>query len=140
MRTLQLAVFLALAMANATPAHASCTGADPSIVSAAVVNVTSANGLNTYRVSGRVRNVGPVKQTSSVLQFVGIYENDVRRDVRSVPPLKPNGVFTFTYDYARSEAAGAGTTSLTLRLYFRHPVPPGREDCNLDNDSRTLEF
>ncbi len=109
-------------------------------MSAAVANVSSANGLNTYRITGRVRNGGRVKQSSDVLQFVGIYEDDMRRDVRSVPPLKPNGVFTFAYDYARSVAAGAGTTSLTLRLYFRHPVPPGREDCNLDNDSRTLEF
>lgn len=104
------------------------------------MGVRSENGLNIYHISGRVRNVGGAKQASNVLQFVGIYENDVRRDVRSIPPLKPDGVYTFTYDYSRSLSAGAGTTTLALRLYFRQSVPPRRQDCNLANDGRILEF
>lgn len=141
MNALTLAILLTLSLKpGEAQVGAVCTGADPAIVSAAVVGVTSADGLNTYHISGRVRNIGRVKQSSSVLQFVGIYEGDVRRDVRSIPPLGPNGTFTFTYDYQRSLGAGAGTTDLALRLYFRQPLPPGRQDCNLSNDNRLLQF
>ena len=137
----RLPIFLMLAWGlTTTPASAACTGADPSIASVAVKAVSSAGGLNVYHLQGRVVNVGRAKQASNVLQFVGIYEYGVRRDVRSIPPLKPGRSFTFTYDYLRSLDAGTGTTNLTFRLYMRQPVPAGRQDCNLDNDRYALRF
>lgn len=141
MRILRFPILLMLAWSLAVgPASAACAGADPAILSVAVTGVSSAGGLNVYHLSGRVVNVGRAKQASNVLQFVGIYEYGIRRDVRSIPPLKPGGSFTFTYDYMRSLDAGAGTTDLAFRLYMRQPVPPGRQDCNLANDRYALHF
>ncbi len=122
------------------PATAACAGADPAITSVAVQNMTTNGSMNVYHLKGRVLNIGRMKQASNVLQFVGIYEGDIRRDVRSVPPLKPGASFSFTYDYERGANAGTNTTDLVFRLYFRQPNPPGRQDCNLGNDRSTLQF
>jgi hypothetical protein len=136
-------VVFALAILTQTPtgiAAAACNGADPAIVFVAVKGIHAEGGMNVYHLGGRVTNVGHAKQASNVLQFVGIYEDDIRRDVRSIPPLKAGASFTFTYDYQRSIDAGDGTTDLAFRLDIRRPVPPGRQDCNLGNDQSAVQF
>lgn len=140
MRTLLVPIFLAVCSLAPGAAAAACNGADPAIVAVAVTKVSTNAGLNVYHLSGRVVNLGRAKQSSNVLQFVAIYEGDIRRDVRSIPPLKPGASFSFSYDYQRSANAGSGTTDLTFALSVRKPVPSGREDCNLANDRSQLEF
>ena len=140
MRRVLIPALIVLTQASMGVASAACNGADPAVMSVAVAGIRSDGGMNVYHLSGRVLNDGRTKQASNVLQFVAIYEDDIKRDVRSIPPLKPGGSFTFTYDYRRSIDAGAGTTDLIFRLDMRQPVPPGRQDCNLGNDRFALQF
>ncbi|GAC1499272.1 MAG: hypothetical protein NVS1B14_02690 [Vulcanimicrobiaceae bacterium] len=138
---LRFLIFVGLLWSLAiTGVSAACSGADPAIVSVVVQNRSTDGALNVFHIKGRVVNLGRAKQASNVLQFVGIYETDIRRDVRSVPPLKPGASFAFTYDYPRALTAGSGTTDLIFRLYFRQPNPPGRQDCDLGNDRSALQF
>ena len=137
------AIILALFVNVRVPfevAAAACVGADPAIASVALKGVHTDGGLNIYHFSGVVTNVGHAGQASNVLQFVGIYEDGIRRDVRSIPPLKAGASFPFVYDYQRSTDAGDGTTSLRFQLDTRKPVPPGGQDCNLGNDEAVVSF
>ena len=140
MKWVMILAIVVLAQSSVEVAAATCIGADPAIASVALKGVHTDGGLNVYHLSGVVTNVGHAGQASNVLQFVGIYEDGIRRDVRSIPPLKAGASFPFTYDYQRSTDAGDGTTSLTFQLDMRKPVPPGGQDCNLGNDQAVVPF
>jgi hypothetical protein len=131
---------LALVQASAPLARASCAGADPAIVSVAVSGVTSDGKVNRYLVKGNVVNVGRRKQASNVLQFVDIFQNDIKLDAKSIPPLKPRQSFTFSFVFQRSTDAGTGTSDLVFQLDMRNPSPAGSQNCDAANDRRTLTF
>jgi subtilase family serine protease len=134
---------LALTLISTGTASAACAGADPAITSVSVRTITAqggAGGVNHYNLTGTVVNVGSEAQASNVLQFVDIYSNGDKLDSRGVPPLKPGQSYTFSYTAVRSIDAGKGTGTLAFRLDVRQPSPPGRQDCNLNNDSFTLRF
>ena len=139
MRQLILGTLALVALAQ-TSAFAACTGADPAIVSAAVKGMTSDGRVNKYAVSIRVVNLGRLKQPSNLLQSVEIWQNDIKLDMKGLPPLRPGQSYTFTYIYQRSTDAGVGTSDLTLRLTMRQPSPPGNMDCNPNNDTTTVTF
>jgi hypothetical protein len=121
-------------------AAATCAGADPAIVSVVVANVTPAAGVDQYHVTGTVTNRGTAGQASNVLQFVDIYQQGVRLDAKSIPPLGPGRSATFDYVALRSTDAGKGTTTLNFRMRYRQPVPPGSADCDASNDAFSLTF
>jgi subtilase family serine protease len=139
MRTVILAAVL-LGQLAANGAAASCAGADPAIVSAKVQNVTSNGSVNHYTLVGRVTNLGTAKQASNVLQFVDIYQNGTRLEDRGVPPLAPGQSYTFSYDWQRASDAGTGTTTMYFRLRMTSPSPPGNQDCNPGNDTKSVTF
>jgi hypothetical protein len=134
------AALLLFAQTAAASASTACAGADPTIVSVAVKGVNSEGGLNRYKLSGTVVNVGRMAQASNVLQFVDIYEVGGKLDAKGIPPLKPGQSYTFSYVVSRSRDAGKGTTELAFQLDVRQPSPPGSQDCNADNDRFTLSF
>lgn len=139
---LRTAILAAIAFALPAPSLAAgtCAGADPAIVSVVVANVTPAGGVDQYHLTGTVTNRGTAGQASNVLQFVDIYQQDVRLDAKSIPPLGPGQSANFDYVALRSSDAGKGTTTLNFRLRFRQPVPPGAADCDAANDTFSLNF
>ena len=116
-----LVTLLALAF-TATAASAACNGADPSIASVAVSNVTSTGGLNHYHVRGTVTNIGSQAQPSNTLQFVNIYENGQKLDDKGIPPLAPGQSYQFEYVSDRSVQAGVGSSKLVFRLDVEQPA------------------
>ena len=139
MRHMVLATLALVALAQ-TPAFAACAGADPAIVSASARNMTSDGQVNRYAVNVRVTNLGRRNQPSNLLQSVEIWQNDIKLDVKGLPPLRAGQSTSFTYIYQRSSDAGAGTSDLTLKLTMRKPSPPGKMDCNPNNDTATVTF
>jgi len=121
------------------PLLLACHGADPA-VRAVQTGMSADGGINHYMISISVTNRGHKKQASNVLQFVDIFENDIKRDTRSIPPLAPGQAFKTTYVYNRSADAGAGTTTLMLRLKMRQPISPGVANCSTANDNATVTF
>lgn len=121
------------------PALLACTGADP-VVRATQTAMSAAGGINHYTISISVTNRGHMKQASNVLQFVDIFQEGVKRDSRSIPPLRPGQTFTTSYIYSRSSDAGTGATNLMLRLHMRQPASPGAANCSTANDSATVSF
>ncbi len=116
-----------------------CSGADPA-VRAAQTGMSADGGINHYTISISVTNRGNKKQASNVLQFVDIIQEGIKRDTRSIPPLRPGQTFTTSYIYARSSDAGPGTTTLMLPLNMRQPASPGIANCGTGNDSATVTF
>ena len=133
-------LFFALIPASAGVANATCTQGDPAITSVVVTSVTHQGGVNVYHLAGHVINLGRKKQASNALEFVGIYEDGVRRDERSIPALKGGESYTFHYDYTRSSDAGPNTTDLNFRLGIRDPSPSGWQGCSLANGRYVLQF
>jgi hypothetical protein len=131
---------LALFALAQTPAFAACTGADPAIVSASAKSMMSNGQVNKYAVNIRVVNLGRKNQPSNLLQSVEIWQNDVKLDMKGLPPLKAGQSYSFTYVYQRSTDAGAGTSDLTLKLTMRQPSPAGNMDCNPNNDTTSVTF
>jgi subtilase family serine protease len=115
-----------------------CAGANPAIVSVGVQNVVPTGGLNTYRITGTVTNLGDESQANNVLQFVDMYMVKERLDAKGIPPLAPGQSYTFAFDYQRSRDAGTGSTNLRFQIDMRQPSPAGSEDCNPSNGTYTL--
>ena len=86
-----------------------------SLANVGVKNMTSDGNLNHYQINGVVTNNGAT-QPSSTLQAVDIYKGTVKKDSKSIPPLKAGQSFTFTYVSDRSSDAGKGTTHLRFVL------------------------
>jgi hypothetical protein len=124
-----------LVAADAPDSQSTCVGSDPAIVSASSKSVGQEGGVNRYRLSVTVKNLGSAKQASNVLQSVEFIQNSVKVDQKGVPPLKPGQSYTVTRDYLRSVDAGVGTTPFVFRLRIVKPTPPGVADCN-PNDNR----
>ncbi|MGA8535568.1 MAG: hypothetical protein WB615_15780 [Candidatus Tumulicola sp.] len=138
LRTFILA--FALASASAAPAVAACAGVDLAISPVTVKNVTQANGMNHYTLSGTVSNVGGQAQASNALQFVDIYQKPTEKlDSKSIPPLRPGESHSFSYVMLRSSEAGNGTTTLHFQLDFRQPMLPAA-DCDTSNDHTSVTF
>ncbi len=137
-----LLLVVAFALVRPAPGAAAtpCAGADPAIVSARVQSPNSDGRVNRYTLAIRVVNLGRANQPSNVLQSVEIYQNDIKRDTKGLPPLRPGQAYTFTYVFQRSVDAGQGTSTLALKLVMRQPSPPGKQDCNADNDSYSVTF
>ncbi len=106
-----LALFLFAAL---TPSVASACS-NLSLGSVGVKNMTSDGKLNYYQINGVVTNNG-ANQPSSTLQAVDIYKGPVKKDSKSIPPLKAGQSFTFTYVSDRSSDAGKGTSHLRFML------------------------
>ena len=79
---------LALAL-SAVLATSSCPGADPAVVSALSHLASSANQVQRYTITLTVRNLGRMKQPFNTLQYVAMYQNDVKTDTHGIPPLRP---------------------------------------------------
>ena len=139
LRPIAIALLL-LAQTAVASAATTCSGPDPSIVSAVVQSVARDGGLNRYHLVGRVTNVGRAAQAANTLQFVDIFENGIKLDERGVPALKAGQSYTFAYTSSRSHQAGTGTTRLAFQLDVRHPFPTHMQDCNRANDRYTLRF
>lgn len=80
-----------------------------------VRGMDSDGNLNHYTIKGVVTNNG-ANQASSTLQAVDIYKGPVKKDSKSVPPLKAGQSFTFTYIADRSSDAGSGSSHLRFVL------------------------
>ena len=120
------------------PVLLACNGAHP-VVKFAGTSMVGDYQVNRYTISFTVTNRGKIKQASNVLQFVDIFQDGIKRDTRSIPPLKPRQIFSTTYVYPRSADAGRGTTTLTLRLNMRQPAGTAA-NCSTANDSATVTF
>ena len=107
-----LAVFLFSVL---TPGIAWSACSNLSIGNVAVRGMTSDGNLNHYTINGAVTNNG-ANQPSSALQAVDVYKGPVKKDSKSIPPLKAGQSFTFTYIADRSSDAGAGTSTLRFVL------------------------
>ena len=121
------------------PVLLACKGADP-VVHVTGTSTASDSQISRITVSFTVTNRGAMKQASNVLQFVDIYQDGIKRDTRSIPPLKPGQTFSTSYVYQRSADAGTGTTTLALRLNMRQPRSRGIANCDTSNDSATVTF
>lgn len=139
-KIIALSAGLVLTTGAAASAAATCAGADPSITSVAVANVTPAGGVDQYHIAGTVVNRGGQAQASNVLQFVDIFQNGQRLDSKSIPPLAEGQSFTFTYVALRSTEAGKGTTTLHFQLRMRQPSPGGGENCATGDDTNAVTF
>jgi hypothetical protein len=129
---------IALAL-SAVLATSSCSGADPAIVSATSRLASNANQVERYTITVTVRNVGRMKQASNVLQYVAMYQNDVKTDTHGIRPLKPGQSYTVTFAIQRASETEAHSTHLRFELGFRSPTQAASADCNLQNNSYTLE-
>ena len=107
MPKLALAIFLLAALA---PGVANACS-NLSLSNVGVKNMTTNGNLNYYNINGVVTNNG-TNQPSSTLQAVDVYKGSVKKDSKSIPPLKAGQSFTFTYVSDRSSDAGANTTHL----------------------------
>src|SRR5713101_6412491 len=105
MKLTVLAALALVALAQSS-AFAACAGADPAIVSASAKSMTSDGQVNRYAVNIRVTNVGRRNQPSNLLQSVEIWQNDVKLDMKGLPPLRAGQSYSFTYVYQRSADAG----------------------------------
>jgi hypothetical protein len=132
-----LALLSLVSTLGASPAP-NCAGANPTIVSVAVKNVTHDGALDTYHITGTVTNVGNQAQANNVLQFVDVYMAQQKLDAKSIPPLAAGKSYLFNYDYQRSPDAGAGSTHLRFQIEVREPSPAGSQDCNPSNAAYTL--
>lgn len=137
MRLMVLATLALVALAQ-TSAPAACAGADPAIVSASARSMTSDGQVNRYAVNVRVANLGRKNEPSNFLESVEIWQNDIKLDMKGLPPLRAGQSTSFTYIYQRSADAGAGTSDLALHLTMR--PHSGNMDCNPNNDSATVTF
>src|SRR6266436_1168768 len=100
MRQIVLGTLALVALAQSS-AFAACAGADPAIVSASAKSMTSDGQINKYAVNVRVANLGRKNQPSNLLQSVEIWQNDVKLDVKGLPPLRPGQSYSFAYVYQR---------------------------------------
>ncbi|MGB6986437.1 MAG: hypothetical protein WBD74_10735 [Candidatus Aquilonibacter sp.] len=106
-----LAIFLVAAL---TPGVAQACS-NLSLGNVGVKNMTTDGNLNYYHINGVVTNNG-ANQLSSTLQAVDVYKGPVKKDSKSIPPLKAGQSFTFTYVSDRSSDAGTGTSHLRFVL------------------------
>jgi hypothetical protein len=125
----RIAVTLVFAIA-ATPVAAfaagSCDGANPTITSVALRNVSHTPYLNLYHVTATVTNLGSSPQPGDVLQFVDVEQYGGRLDDRGVPPLAPGESYTVNYIWPRSSQAGKWTSPLAFQL---RPVTSAPNSC-----------
>ncbi len=68
---------------------AACSGAEPSIVQAAVRSVAHNGPLNHYTVAVTVTNQGSMRQPGNTLQSVAVYQNGDKVDQKGLQPLRP---------------------------------------------------
>lgn len=132
------AIALLLLAQTGFASAATCSGADPAILSVAVKSVTRDGSLDKYLLVGRVENLGASAQASKTMQFVDIYKNRVKLDSRGIPPLKPGQSYSFSYTSARSHQAGKNTTLLAFMLDMR--ATAAGQDCDASNDRVLLRF
>ena len=132
-------MILSLLLATAIGA-ATCSGADPALMGAAVKNITNDSGTNHYALSGTVTNRGSIKQASNVLQFVDIFIDGQKLNSIGIPPLKPGQSYTFGWTYNRSVEAGQGTTTVHFQLRSANAMPNAAQDCNAGNDGADVTF
>ncbi|MGB8964988.1 MAG: hypothetical protein WCB99_05050 [Candidatus Cybelea sp.] len=128
-------------LAPTAPAFASqCAGVDLAIGSVSVKSVSTSGGMNSYKITGTVTNVGSASQVANPLQSVDIYRGKEKLDSQSFPALKAGESYMFSYVSMRAASAGNGTTRLRFQLNVRHPAPADSQTCNMANDSFTLTF
>lgn len=125
-----LAIFLVAAL---TPAVANACS-NLSLGNVAVKNMTTDGNLNYYHINGVVTNNG-ANQASSALQAVDVYKGPVKKDSKSIPPLKAGQSFTFTYVSDRSSDAGTNTSHLRFLLDAKNGTM-----CNPAAPPATLTF
>lgn len=133
-RTMSVVLFLLAQTAGAAVA-ATCAGANPAIGSVAVKSVSSDGKLNTYHIVGTVTNMGSAGQPSNTLQFVDIWQYQVKLDDKSIPPLAPGQSASFSYNWQRSTDAASGTTTLNFRIRMEQG-----SDCNPGNGTYSLRL
>jgi CARDB len=138
MLALALSALIAMNQPSTTVRTPTCSGADPAIAAVHPWLASSTPNVSRYKIGITVANVGRMKQAANVLQSVVMHQNDVKTDSKGVPPLRPGQSYTVTFTMARSSDADVNTTQLRFELIFRKP-PSGAMDCNLQNDSFTLE-
>jgi hypothetical protein len=105
-----------LVVSPGAPVSAQCSGSQPSITSARVVNTAPDQSRTRYEVGVTVSNVGDQGQSSKTLQSVTILEDGIKVDQKGIPPLVPGKPYTFTYAFVRANDAGNGTTRLDFQL------------------------
>ena len=127
-----LLVLLALALAPAITAAASCDGAKLAITAVSLQGVGKTPYLNLYHVTARVTNLGNQAQAGNLLQFVDVVQYDGRLDDRGVPPLGPGESYTVNYIWPRSADAGKGTSPLNFRI---RSVAPMTDSCTTGKGS-----
>ena len=137
----RLSIAVLAFLATAAPAFAAhCNGVDLAVRSVSVKNVSTSGGLNRYKITGTVTNIGSESQGSDALQSVDIYLGADKLDSKSIPPLAVGQAAPFSYVSVRASDAGKGTTQLRFQLNITHPSPADSQTCNMVNDSFTLTF
>ena len=127
MNRIAVTLVLALAAAPATAfAQGTCDGANPTVTSVSLRNVSHTQYLNLYHVTATVTNTGSVPQSGDVLQFVDVMQYGGRLDDRGIPPLAPGESYTVSYVWPRSAQAGKWTSPLRFRM---RPVTSGSNSC-----------
>lgn len=139
MRILVLTLIL-VAQLPFTAAAATCSGADPAITSVKVTSVAHNLISDKYTLTGVVTNLGAMKQSGNVLQVVDISLDGQRLDQHTIEPLAPGQSQSFEYQWRRAIDAGLNTTTMNLHLRFIQPNPPGNENCNTQNDAKSVTF
>ncbi len=135
-----LIAVLAFLATTAPALAAECSGVDLAVRSVSVKSVSTSGGLNHYKITGTVTNVGSASQGADALQSIDIYQGSDKVDTKSVPPLSVGHAYTFEYVSVRSTEAGSGTTKLRFQLNITRPSPADSQVCNMANDSYTLTF
>jgi hypothetical protein len=133
-------VLFAMSQIPAAVSAASCAGADTAITSLKVASVSHTQYANIYHVTVTVANIGHEPQSGDVLPFVDVMYDGNRLDEGGMPPLAAGATHAYTYDFKRSNDAGANTTTLNFHVRYVRPDPPGREDCDRANDYATITF
>jgi hypothetical protein len=133
LRVILLAIFV-LGLTPPAAFAATCSGADPAVVSATYRLAGSDGGANRYRLTIRVVNVGSTGQASNVLQFVDIYEHGTKLDAKGIPPLGAGQSYSVTYMYKRATDAGNGTARFAFQLDMRQPAGVSGQNCGAAND------
>lgn len=116
---------------------AACSGAEPSIVQAAVRSVSQNGDLNHYVVAVRVTNQGGAAQPGNTLQSIAVYQDGDKVDQKGLPPLRAGQSATVTYAFDRSNLSRARSTKLRFKLVFKNAVP-GAVACGVPNDETRL--
>ncbi|MBV8531994.1 MAG: hypothetical protein JO104_11820 [Candidatus Eremiobacteraeota bacterium] len=132
-RTLILGLFI-LAV-SPQPAVAACAGPNPAITSVHVPYHNTKGQLNIYHIVGTVTNEGSSGQPSNVLQFVDIYQYGQKLDSRGIPPLAAGASYNFSYNWARSVEAAAGSSMMNFRMDMRSGI-----NCNPANGTYSVMF